>query len=138
MLYADREGGGEEHHAIERVYHDAWRLFHLAQILGLSAGAIRALPPEAPETLLGPLEELPPATHGPIWLEAFETHYRDQLLALLGQHQRIPERKGRPRAQLIFCLDMREEGIRRHVEAQSEEYETLGTAGLLPMPRLLR
>jgi len=138
MLYVDREGGGEEHHAIERVYHDGWRLFHLAQILGLSAEDIRALPPEAPETLLGLLDELPPATHGPIWLEAFETHYRDQLLALLGQHQRIPERKGRPRAQLIFCLDMREEGIRRHVEAQSEEYETFGTAGFFTMPMILR
>jgi uncharacterized protein YbcC (UPF0753/DUF2309 family) len=138
MLYADREGGGEEHHAIERVYHDAWRLFHLAQILGLSAEDIRALPPEAPNTLLGLLDELPPATHGPIWLEAFETHYRDQLLTLLNRDQRIPERKGRPRAQLIFCLDMREEGMRRHVEAQSEEYETLGTAGFFTMPMILR
>ncbi|MGH7381435.1 MAG: DUF2309 domain-containing protein [Candidatus Methylomirabilales bacterium] len=138
MLYADREGGGEEQHAIERVYHDAWRLFHLAQILGLSAEDIRALPPEALDSLLGLLDELPPATHGPIWLEAFETHYRDQLLTLLGQHQRIPERKGRPRAQLVFCLDMREEGMRRHVEAQSEEYETLGTAGFFTMPMILR
>ncbi|KRT67999.1 MAG: hypothetical protein XU15_C0034G0004 [candidate division NC10 bacterium CSP1-5] len=138
MLYADREGGGEEHHAIERVYHDAWRLFRLGQILGLSAEDIRALPPEAPNTLLGLLDELPPATHGPIWLEAFESHYRDQLLTLLSRHRQIPERKGRPRAQLIFCLDMREEGIRRHVEAQSEEYETLGTAGFFTMPMILR
>ncbi|MGH7423389.1 MAG: putative inorganic carbon transporter subunit DabA, partial [Candidatus Methylomirabilales bacterium] len=44
----------------------------------------------------------------------------------------------RPRAQLIFCLDMREEGIRRHVEAQSEEYETFGTAGFFTMPMILR
>ncbi|MGH7432600.1 MAG: putative inorganic carbon transporter subunit DabA, partial [Candidatus Methylomirabilales bacterium] len=138
MLYADREGVGEEHHAIERVYHDGWRLFHLAQILGLSAEDIRALPPEAPNSLLDLLDELPPATHGPIWLEAFETHYRDQLLTLLSRHQRIPERRGRPRAQLIFCLDMREEGIRRHVEAQSEEYETLGTAGFFTIPMILR
>jgi hypothetical protein len=138
MLYTDREGGGEDHHAIEKVYHDAWRLFHLAQILGLSAEDVRALPAEAPHSLLGLLDELPPASHGPIWLEAFETHYRDQLLSLLHRDQPIAARQGRPRAQVIFCLDMREEGIRRHVEAQSEEYETLGTAGFFTMPMILR
>lgn len=138
MLHADREGVGEEHHAIEKVHHDAWRLFHLAQILGLSAEDVRALPPEAPKSLLDLLDELPPATHGPIWLEAFETHYRDQLLTLLNRDRRTPERRKRPRAQLIFCLDMREEGIRRHVEAQSEEYETLGTAGFFTVPMILR
>jgi hypothetical protein len=138
MLYADREGGGEEHHAIERVYHDAWRLFQLAQILGLSAEDVRALPPDAVDSLLGLLDELPPDTHGPIWLHAFESHYRDELLTMLHPRQRITGRQGRPQAQLIFCLDMREEGIRRHVEAQHEAYETFGTAGFFTIPMVLR
>lgn len=138
MLYVCRKGGGTGHHTLEAVCTHAWRLFHLAQLLGLSAEDIRALSMDEAKTLLTLLDDLPPAAHGPIWLEAYETHYRGQLLTLLSGDREPSSRGDRPRAQIVFCLDMREEGIRRHVEAQSNAYETFGTAGFFHMPMIFR
>ncbi|MGH7395260.1 MAG: putative inorganic carbon transporter subunit DabA, partial [Candidatus Methylomirabilales bacterium] len=88
---------------------------------------------------MGLLDALPPAAHGPLWLQAYETHYRDRLLAGLQGNQESERRgRGHPRAQVIFCMDDREEGIRRHLEAQSEAYETFGTAGFFGVPMIIR
>ncbi|MGH7409547.1 MAG: putative inorganic carbon transporter subunit DabA, partial [Candidatus Methylomirabilis sp.] len=138
MLYVYRQGAEQDHHNLQGLYHDAWRLFQLAQPLGLSAEDIRGLSGGEAKALLAFLDDLPPAVHGPIWLEAYETHYRDQLFTLLSGNRKPTGRKGRPQAQIIFCLDMREEGIRRHVEAQNVAYETFGTAGFFTMPMIFR
>jgi len=139
MLYVYRQGTGRGHDTLHMIYHDAWRLFQLAQLLGLSAGDIRALSVGEAKALLALLDDLPPAAHGPLWLQAYETHYRDRLLALLNGNRPPEGRDGaRPRAQAIFCLDVREEGIRRHLEAKDEAYETLGSAGFFSMPIIFR
>lgn len=62
-----------------------------------------------------------------ILLEAFEWHWRDQLISRLGTGDRGDEAV-RPDAQAVFCIDARSEGIRRHLEAAGS-YETLGIAG---------
>ena len=139
MLYVCRQGKAQGHDAVHTICNEAWPFFQLAQLLGLSAEDIRSLGEVEAKALLTLLNDLPPATHGPIWLQAYETHYREQLLARLYQN-REPEARGegRPAAQAIFCLDVREEGIRRHVEAQSGVYETYGTAGFFSLPMILR
>jgi uncharacterized protein YbcC (UPF0753/DUF2309 family) len=138
MLYVCRHGGGEDQENLEAVCHDAWRLFQLAQLLGLSAEDVRALSADEPRALLALLDDLPPATQGLIWLQAYETRYRDQLLALLQRRVAPARGEKRPRTQIVFCLDAREEGIRRHVEARSQEYETFGTAGFFSLPMIFR
>jgi hypothetical protein len=138
MLYAYRQGGGPSPGDLHTVCHEAWRLFHLAQLLGLTAEDIRALPEAQAKALLALLDELPPEGHGSVWLHAYEMHYRDRLLASLATHPPPIRRDARPRAQIVFCLDVREEGIRRHLEAQSETYETLGTAGFFSLPMIYR
>jgi hypothetical protein len=138
MVHVYREGGGSSPGDLQAVCHSAWRLFHLAQLLGLSAGDMQALSEERAKGLLALLDDLPPEAHEPIWLQAYETHYRDRLLASLGSHPRETRRETRARAQIIFCLDVREEGIRRHLEAQSGAYETLGTAGFFSLPMIYR
>jgi uncharacterized protein YbcC (UPF0753/DUF2309 family) len=138
MLFVYRQGGGASPGNLRAVCHEAWRLFHLAQLLGLTAEDIRTLSEVQAKGLLTLLDELPPDAHGPIWLQAYETHYRDRLLALLASRRPPASRQRQPRAQVIFCLDAREEGIRRHLEAQSEAYETLGTAGFFSLPMIYR
>jgi uncharacterized protein YbcC (UPF0753/DUF2309 family) len=139
MLYVYRQGEGQGHDTVHTICHEAWPLFQIAQLLGLSAEDIRSLGEVEVKALLTLLNDLPPAAHGPIWLQAYETHYREQLLARLYQN-REPEARGegRPAAQAIFCLDAREEGIRRHLEAQKDAYETIGTAGFFSLPMILR
>ncbi|MCI0407086.1 MAG: DUF2309 domain-containing protein, partial [Acidobacteria bacterium] len=88
MLSVYRQGVGHGHDNLHVVYHDAWRLFQLVQLLGLSADDIRSLPEGATRTLLASLDDLPSASHGPIWLQAYETQYREQLLSLLTGNRR--------------------------------------------------
>ena len=114
------------------VHGNAWRLFRLAQHLGLAGGELRALTPAEIKRLLATLDELPATLRGALWLCAYERHYREALLdALANNHGRgrWAIREQRPQAQVIFCIDEREEGFRRHLEELNPCIETLGVAG---------
>jgi len=112
------------------VHGSAWRLFRLAQHLGLSGGDIRSLTLADLERLLEPLDALSAPVRGALWQYAYEHHYRDGLInALANNHNRWPLRQERPQAQIVFCIDDREEGIRRHLEEANPQIETFGAAG---------
>lgn len=115
----------------------AWPLFRLAQHLGLCGAALRALTPEQIEAIFAGLERLDEDTAGYLWLRAYENHYRDRIFnALLANagRGRWPQRSRRPGAQLVFCMDDREEGLRRHLEEVDAEVETLGAAAHFGVP----
>ena len=114
------------------MYGSVWRLFHLAQFLGLTGDEVRSLAPEERDRLIEALDAFPASEHGPVWLAAYERHYREQVLNALANNRgrgRWKTRDARPRAQAIFCIDEREEAIRRHFEELDPAYETLGAAG---------
>jgi uncharacterized protein YbcC (UPF0753/DUF2309 family) len=111
-------------------FRDGWRLFRLAQHLGLSGHDIRALSERDGATLLSAVDDLPPARRGTLWLCAYERRYRENLFnALASNRRRRGHENTRPEAQAIFCMDEREESIRRHLEELNPSIETLGTAG---------
>ena len=66
-----------------------------------------------------------------IWQDAYESHYRDSLLAALDRQQ--PRAPAPAKVQAVFCIDTRSEGIRRHLEALGP-YETFGFAGFFGLP----
>ncbi|PQJ34103.1 DUF2309 domain-containing protein [Salinibacter sp. 10B] len=75
-----------------------------------------------------------------IWLRAWEKSYRDRLLDTLAQANKDPQasrdrspNSARPDAQFAFCIDVRSEIIRRHIEDQGA-YETHGYAGFFGVP----
>ncbi len=70
---------------------------------------------------------------GKVWLEAWEESFRAQFIKKL-QHN-IPRSlpTHRPAAQFVFCIDVRSESVRRHIEQQGS-YETFGFAGFFGIP----
>ncbi len=67
-----------------------------------------------------------------VWLRAYEIHYRHELLRNLTRQAVRPSSLA-PTAQFVFCIDVRSEGLRRHIEA-SGDYETFGFAGFFGFP----
>jgi uncharacterized protein YbcC (UPF0753/DUF2309 family) len=120
------------------VCRDAWRLFHLAQLLGLPSASIRSLTREQANDILGWLNDFPAERQKPVWLEAYEDSYRSELLssiaAKLGTE---PGDRGRPLEQAAFCIDVRSEPFRRNFE-QTGVFETFGYAGFFGIPLNLR
>lgn len=114
------------------VFRSAWRLFRLAQHLGINSEELRALPRKTAETLLSTLDAWTPNRKAYLWLQAYEHHYRETLFNALTRNlspKPSKEPVPRPEAQVIFCMDDREEGMRRHLEELSPAVETFGAAG---------
>jgi len=109
-----------------------WRLYSLAQFFGLDAGKIRSLKDRELKALFDCLDGFPEASHGPVWLHAFEHHYRNEILNAMALNRgrgRWMQRNTRPKSQVVFCIDEREESIHRHFEELDPEHETMGAAG---------
>ena len=69
---------------------------------------------------------------GQLWLQAQEAHYLNRLAGGLDMSVPPPRAK-RPFAQLLFCIDVRSERIRRHLE-RIGDYQTFGIAGFFGIP----
>jgi len=70
-----------------------------------------------------------------IWQLAYEARAAARLLARLasGPAAAAPSAE-RPRLQAVFCIDVRSEVLRRHLEAESEAIRTIGFAGFFGFP----
>ena len=113
---------------------NAWRIFHLAQFLELSPEEINDLSLTDAHKLLEWLDHFPTDQHGRVWIEAYEDSFRKKILkSILSHRGTVPELETRPHAQLAFCIDVRSESFRRHIEAQGS-YETFGFAGFFGIP----
>ncbi|WP_063934789.1 YbcC family protein [Archangium violaceum] len=121
-----------------RAFHErpeeegSWRFFQLAQVAGLSAPEVAGLPLAHRHTLLTWLESFDELARRRVWQEAYEHRYRTEVLHGLEQNQQRPEPLRTvhgARFQVFFCIDDREEAIRRHFEELSPAHETFGAAG---------
>ena len=116
------------------VCRDAWRLFQLGQLLGLPADELRAMRAEQAREVLGWLDAFSTEDQNPVWLEAYEDSFRNELLSKIADHRAsAPPVDGRPLAQAAFCIDVRSEPFRRHFEATGG-FETFGYAGFFGIP----
>ncbi|MBA3311514.1 MAG: DUF2309 family protein, partial [Nocardioidaceae bacterium] len=124
----DSEGTGAQF----RAHDHAWRLFRLAQLEGWSPDEVRALGATDRDRLLTVLDDFPESAHGPVWLAAFERHYREEILGALAANRgrgRWRDRPERPKAQVVLCIDEREEAMHRAFDELDDGYETFGAGG---------
>lgn len=113
--------------------HNPWQRAYpisLADYLAvrLSIGKLLGVTPKAPEA-----DTAEANAEGLIWLEAWEESYRQGLIHKLREGQQHTPPSSRAEAQLVFCIDVRSEVLRRHLEA-SGPYQTLGFAGFFGVP----
>jgi len=105
----------------------AWPVFHLAQLLGRGAGDVARLAGGDGRELLAEIEAFDAITRRRLLHEAYERSLRRAAYDALSGPP--PAVRGTPRFQAVFCLDEREESMRRHLEEVAPAGETLGAAG---------
>lgn len=121
----------------ERAAHRsmARRLLSLAQALELVPTLLMEGAPADLRSLVDWMDAFPESAHGPVWLKAFEAGYQEQLFAMLQRAQAKPQPPTpehqppvRPQSQSVFCIDVRSEPFRRHLESTGAN-DTYGFAG---------
>ena len=106
-------------------------LWSVAAAAGWSPDRIAALRDHELARLWEECDACPDIVKRQVYQEAYERTYRRQILDALAARRALPEDGGaeRPAAQFVFCIDEREESIRRALEEQHPGYITFGAAG---------
>lgn len=82
------------------------------------------------------LGQVAPYDRNSVWLRAQERNIEQRLLTQLDRLDPGTPRRP-PEAQLVFCIDVRSEGLRRHLEATGP-YDTIGFAGFFGVAMSVR
>jgi uncharacterized protein len=112
----------------------ARRLGSLALALDIVPTALLDGAPKDLATLVAWMNDFPESDHGPVWLKALEAGYHEHALGMLMRTTATakPTPDGpppvRPQSQSVFCIDVRSEPFRRHLESTGDN-ETFGFAG---------
>ena len=113
----------------------ARRLLTLAQALEIVPTVLMEGSPAQLKVLADWIDGFPESVHGPVWLKALEAGYQDQLFEMLLRAPAAPAPAApenqppvRPHSQSVFCIDVRSEPFRRHLESTGAN-ETYGFAG---------
>lgn len=113
----------------------ARRLVHLAAALDIVPTVLLDGAPEQLTTLVAWMDAFPESDHGPAWLRAFEAGYHEQICRMLMRTASTATTARpdsglpmRPQSQSVFCIDVRSEPFRRHLESTGDN-ETYGFGG---------
>lgn len=110
---------------------DAAILWWISHRAGFSSDRVTSLSDTELRHLWAEHERFPPVLRRQVLHEAYERTYRRIILDAIWARRclgLVPPTE-RPRAQFVFCIDEREESIRRAVEEQHPLYVTFGAAG---------
>src|SRR5262249_36141080 len=117
----------------------AFLVFQLAQILGTPPGALHELSRPQWTRLLQEIEEFSSLERRRIFHEAYEQRIYTHALDAIAIHAQKPApTPATPRFQAIFCIDEREESIRRHIEEVAPDSVTFSTAGFFSIAMYYR
>jgi uncharacterized protein YbcC (UPF0753/DUF2309 family) len=117
----------------------AFQVFELAQVLGWSPDMLARLKEADWAELVREIESFSGLERRRIFHQAMELRFRNQSLDALALHARQRHEEDRiPRFQAVFCIDEREESMRRHLEELAPDVETLSIAGFFSVAMYYR
>ena len=123
-------------HSVEQR---AFPVFQLAQISGLSPDVLYRLNKQEWRTILQEIDSFSGLERRRVFHLAYERRFYTQTADAVALHVRHPApTPSQPRFQAIFCLDEREESIRRHIEELAPDAATFGTAGFFSVAMYYR
>ena len=110
----------------------AARVYDAARVVSLSAGEIAQLTESEWAAFAAEVRACNGVERRRIFHLAYERWHEREILCGLASHRRyrgLCEPEARPAAQAFFCIDEREESLRRALEEADPEIETFGAAG---------
>ncbi|MGA2702172.1 MAG: DUF2309 domain-containing protein [Isosphaeraceae bacterium] len=117
----------------------AFPVFQLAQISGLSPDVLYRLDKQEWRTILQEIDSFSGLERRRVFHLAYERRFYTQTADAVALHVRHPApTPSQPRFQAIFCIDEREESLRRHVEELAPDATTFGTAGFFSVAMYYR
>ncbi|MBS1140408.1 MAG: hypothetical protein H6R13_1861 [Proteobacteria bacterium] len=120
--------------AVSQAGGAAWQMADLSRQLGLTPADLETLGGDDRIALQACAASLSALERGQIWLLAYERHYREQLFSALTANHPRQATPRLPSAQVVMCMDDREEGTRRHLEEIAPDIATYGAAGFFGIP----
>jgi uncharacterized protein YbcC (UPF0753/DUF2309 family) len=117
----------------------AFVVFQLAQVLGWVPEKLYRLSKQEWHVLLREIETFSSLERRRIFHQAYERRFYTRSLDALALHVRKPAATPlKPRFQALFCIDEREESLRRHLEELAPDAETFSLAGFFFIPMYYR
>jgi hypothetical protein len=117
----------------------AFPVFQLAQVLGLSPDVLFRLSRPEWRAIVEEIERFSGLERRRIFHKAYERRFYEQALDAVALHARNPaETPRQPRFQAMFCIDEREESLRRHLEEVAPDAVTFSTAGFFSIAMYYR
>jgi uncharacterized protein YbcC (UPF0753/DUF2309 family) len=114
-------------------------IFQLAQVMGWNPRDLNELTNHGWASLIGEIESFPSLERRRIFQRAFEHHFLVETLDAIAVRNQSPRTSSAtPDFQAVFCLDAREESLRRHLEEQSTRFQTYGAAGFFGVAMYFR
>jgi uncharacterized protein YbcC (UPF0753/DUF2309 family) len=117
----------------------AFLVFQLAQILGWTPERLHRLKKREWTALLQEIEAFSSLERRRVFHLAYERRFYTRVLDAIALHAPRPVPTPRlPRFQALFCIDEREESLRRHLEELVPDAETFSAAGFFFIPMYYR
>jgi uncharacterized protein YbcC (UPF0753/DUF2309 family) len=114
-------------------------VFQLAQILGWTPERLHRLKEREWTALLQEIEAFSSLERRRVFHLAYERCFYTRVLDAIALHAPSPAPTPRqPRFQALFCIDEREESLRRHLEELAPDAETFSAAGFFFIPMYYR
>lgn len=120
---------------------NAWNLLSLADGLNINPTELDKTSADDLKTIIDWTNGFSPSEQGLVWLKSFEAGYKSPLLKKIKSNiesnssEPVPTR---PKTQSVYCIDVRSEPFRRHLESIKDEnnntlHNTYGFAGFFSL-----